>query len=47
MSVYVRDPDGNKIELYASIHNNIFPPKDLAFEDGYLMFMDENQSVVS
>jgi hypothetical protein len=30
-----------------SIHNVIFPPKDLVFEDGYLMFMDENQSVVS
>jgi hypothetical protein len=30
-----------------SIHNNVFSPKDLDFEDGYLMFMDENQSVVS
>ncbi len=30
-----------------SIHNTIFAPKDLAFEEGYLMFMDENQSVVS
>lgn len=30
-----------------SIHNTIFPPKDLIFEDGYLIFMDENQSVVS
>jgi hypothetical protein len=30
-----------------SIHNVIFQPKDLVFEDGYLMFMDENQSVVS
>src|SRR5688572_31484741 len=30
-----------------SIHNVIFHPKDLVFEDGYLMFMDENQSVVS
>ena len=30
-----------------SIHNVIFHPKDLVFEDAYLMFMDENQSVVS
>ncbi len=30
-----------------SIHNKIFSPKDLAFEEGYLLFMDENQSVVS
>jgi len=30
-----------------SIHNIIFPPRDLVFEEGYLMFMDENQSVVS
>lgn len=30
-----------------SIHNYILPPKDLEFEDGYLIFMDENQSVVS
>lgn len=30
-----------------SIHNVIFNPKDLAFEDGYLLFMDENQSVVT
>ncbi len=30
-----------------SIHNTIFHPKDLTLEDGYLMFMDENQSVVS
>lgn len=30
-----------------SIHNTISPPNDLAFEEGYLMFMDENQSVVS
>jgi hypothetical protein len=29
------------------IHNTIFPPNDLSFEEGYLMFMDENQSVVS
>ena len=30
-----------------SIHNVIFSPKDLDFEDGYLLFMDENQSVVT
>jgi hypothetical protein len=30
-----------------SIHNVIFSPKDLVFEDGYLLFMDENQSVVT
>jgi hypothetical protein len=30
-----------------SIHNTILPPKDLSFEEGYLMFMEENQSVVS
>jgi hypothetical protein len=30
-----------------TIHNIIFEPKDLGFEDGYLIFMDEDQSVVS
>ena len=30
-----------------STHNIIFGPDDLDFEDGYLIFMDENQSVVS
>lgn len=36
-----------KVADLCSIHNNVFHPKDLVFEDGYLMFMDENQSVVS
>ena len=30
-----------------SIHNIIFHPKDLEVDEGYLIFMDENQSVVS
>lgn len=30
-----------------TIHNTILPPEELAFEEGYLMVMDENQSVVS
>ena len=30
-----------------SIHNVIFAPNDLDIEEGYLIFMDENQSVVS
>jgi len=30
-----------------SIHNVIFRPKDLEIEDDYLLFMDENQSVVT
>ena len=32
---------------FCSIHNFIFHPKDMVFEEGHLMFMDENQSVVS
>ena len=32
---------------FCSIHNIIFHPKDLEFREGYLVFMDENQSVVS
>jgi len=30
-----------------TIHNVILPPKDLRFQDDYLVFMDENQEVVS
>lgn len=30
-----------------SIHNVILPPKDLRFQEDYLVFMDENQEVVS
>jgi len=30
-----------------NIHNTILHPKDIDFEEGYLMIMDENQSVVS
>jgi hypothetical protein len=32
---------------FCSIHNFISHPKDVVFDEGYLMFMDENQSVVS
>jgi hypothetical protein len=27
-------------------HNRLLPPEELAVEDGYLVFMEENQSVV-
>ena len=30
-----------------SIHNVVHAPKELIIEDGYLLFMEENQSVVS
>ena len=30
-----------------SIHNIVFHPRDLIIEEGYLLFMDEYQSVVS
>src|SRR6516162_3465864 len=36
-----------KAQDFCSIHNFIFHPKDVSFEEGYLIFMDENQSVVS
>lgn len=38
---------GGALPELCSSHNLIFEPKDLDFEEGYLVFMDENQSVVS
>jgi hypothetical protein len=35
------------IEALCTVHNRVRPPAELAFEDDYLLFMDENQDVVS
>ena len=35
------------VRQLCSIHNVILGPKGLIIEDGYLLFMEENQSVVS
>ena len=35
------------VDDLCSIHNVILPPEDLDFDGGYLMFMDESQSMVS
>ena len=30
-----------------SVHNKVFPPEDVEVENGYVIFMEENQSVVT
>jgi hypothetical protein len=35
------------IQEICSIHNVIFGPEDLEVDEGFLIFMEENQSVVS
>src|SRR5437867_3518320 len=35
------------VDALCSVHNRILRPEELTLEEGYLIFMDENQSVVS